>query len=114
MFTCVYYPRVTFNTSGRRALATAGLLIAALSLPFSTAATATATTNHIVGHAAPAKAKPKAKCVIKGNISNRGEKIYHVPGQRSYKATKIDLKRGERWFCTEKDARKAGWRKAKV
>lgn len=63
---------------------------------------------------APAKAKPNAKCVIKGNISSRGEKIYHVPGQRYYKATKIDLKRGERWFCTEKDARKAGWRKSKV
>lgn len=54
-------------------------------------------------------------CTIKGNISTRtGEKIYHVPGQRYYDATQIDLSKGERWFCSEQDAQDAGWRKAKV
>lgn len=67
--------------------------------------------------AAP-KPKPKPKttssCKIKGNISSSREKIYHVPGGRYYTVTKIDLSKGERWFCTETQARNAGWRKSKV
>lgn len=52
-------------------------------------------------------------CRIKGNISiNTGEKIYHVPGQKYYIATRIRSEFGERWFCTEAEARSAGWRKA--
>jgi hypothetical protein len=53
-------------------------------------------------------------CPIKGNISkNTGERIYHVPGQEYYARTRIDwLFSGERWFCSEADARLAGWRKA--
>lgn len=56
----------------------------------------------------------KAGCVIKGNISKSGERIYHVPGQRYYDVTVISPERGERWFCSEAEARRAGWRKAKV
>jgi endonuclease YncB( thermonuclease family) len=56
----------------------------------------------------------RASCVIKGNISSNGERIYHVPGQRYYDKTQIDESRGERWFCTEQEAVSAGWRKAKV
>lgn len=51
---------------------------------------------------------------IKGNISSSGERIYHVRGQRLYTVTKIDLTKGERWFCSETQARNAGWRKSKV
>lgn len=52
-------------------------------------------------------------CAIKGNISiNSREKIFHVPGQEYYVATKISPQYGERWFCTEDEARAAGWRKA--
>ena len=48
---------------------------------------------------------------IKGNISrNSGERIYHVPGSSSYDETRIDEADGERWFCTEDEARRAGWR----
>lgn len=50
-----------------------------------------------------------AGCLIKGNISN-GERIYHLPGETSYGATKINTAKGERWFCTEREARAAGWR----
>ena len=53
-------------------------------------------------------------CVIKGNISSSGERIYHVPGQRYYDKTLINEHQGERWFCTEQEAMAAGWRKAKV
>ncbi|MFM2280941.1 MAG: hypothetical protein RLZZ444_3172 [Pseudomonadota bacterium] len=53
-------------------------------------------------------------CTIKGNISlNNGTKIYHLPGQEFYNDTRISLDRGERWFCTEAEARAAGWRKAR-
>ncbi len=57
---------------------------------------------------------PSGDCNIKGNISNKGEKIYHVPGQQYYGRTKIDPSKGERMFCSEAEAREAGWRKAKV
>jgi endonuclease YncB( thermonuclease family) len=52
------------------------------------------------------------KCLIKGNISERG-RIYHVPGSRWYDKTVIDPTKGERWFCREKEARDAGWRPPK-
>ncbi len=52
-------------------------------------------------------------CVIKGNISSSGEKIYHVPGGAYYDATVIDGSKGERWFCSESEAVTAGWRKSK-
>lgn len=52
-------------------------------------------------------------CNIKGNISvNTGERIYHVPGQKFYSETIITAGKGERWFCSEDEARAAGWRKA--
>jgi len=49
------------------------------------------------------------KCGIKGNIGSSG-KIYHVPGSPAYDKTRIDESKGERWFCSEEEAREAGWR----
>lgn len=60
--------------------------------------------------ARPLQAAPKG-CAIKGNISSRG-RIYHLPGDRSYARTRINTATGERWFCTEAEARAAGWRHA--
>lgn len=58
-----------------------------------------------------ADAPPAAgDCLIKGNINARGERIYHVPGTRSYADTRIDEARGERWFCSTGEAEGAGWR----
>ncbi len=55
------------------------------------------------------------QCRIKGNISvNGGKRIYHVPGQKYYLITRIDLIGGERWFCSEAQARAAGWRRSRV
>lgn len=52
-------------------------------------------------------------CLIKGNISqSSGDKIYHVPGQQDYDGTVISPNAGERWFCTEDEAKANGWRKA--
>src|SRR6056297_1660255 len=55
----------------------------------------------------------RAGCVIKGNISRSGNRIYHVPGQEHYDRTRIRTEYGERWFCSESEARRAGWRKAR-
>jgi len=51
-----------------------------------------------------------ATCKIKGNISSKGERIYHLPGQEHYARTKISTLKGERWFCSESEARATGWR----
>lgn len=54
-------------------------------------------------------------CDINGNISiSSGERIYHVPGQSYYRETRIDSRYGERWFCSEVDAKSAGWRKSGI
>lgn len=60
--------------------------------------------------AAAPSAAPAARCRIKGNIGSGGTRIYHVPGSRLYERTRIDESQGERWFCTEDEARAAGWR----
>lgn len=61
----------------------------------------------------PGSQSHRSGCDIKGNINSKGERIYHVPGGRSYANTVIDTARGERWFCSEAEAQAAGWRPAK-
>ena len=39
--------------------------------------------------------------------------IYHVPGGASSAKTRIDTAKGERWFCSEAEARAAGLQRAK-
>ncbi|MBI4058727.1 thermonuclease family protein [Candidatus Microgenomates bacterium] len=63
--------------------------------------------------ALPAQAGQSPNCLIKGNISASGDKIYHLLGCKSYDKTMINTESGERWFCTEVEAVAAGWRKAK-
>jgi hypothetical protein len=53
-------------------------------------------------------------CVIKGHVSTQGERIYHMPGDEYYEETRISASHGERWFCSEEEARAAGWRRSKV
>jgi endonuclease YncB( thermonuclease family) len=63
----------------------------------------------------PAQSSPaQGSCVIKGNISKSGERIFHVPGNRYYDKTIIDEGAGERWFCSVSEAIAAGWRPAKI
>lgn len=47
-------------------------------------------------------------CAIKGNISRSGARIYHLPGQKYYDLTVVSPGRGERWFCSETEARATG------
>ena len=58
-------------------------------------------------------ARDRGGCNIKGNIShNSAKRIYHMPGDRDYERTRISTSRGERYFCSEAEARAAGWRRA--
>lgn len=62
---------------------------------------------------APAKPKPakeyaSIQCDIKGNKSYRGEWIYYLPGMNYYQET-----RAEAYFCSEAEARKAGYRRSR-
>lgn len=53
---------------------------------------------------------PDRACVIKGNINAKGERIFHLPGTRTYPEVRINSARGERWFCSAQQALAAGWR----
>ena len=55
------------------------------------------------------KPQPGGGCRIKGNHSRRGEKIYHLPGRPYYDETVA-----EEIFCTEADARAAGYRRSRA
>jgi endonuclease YncB( thermonuclease family) len=54
----------------------------------------------------------RRECVIKGNIDIEGKRLYYMPGTSSYASVSINFLQGERLFCTEEEAREAGWRKA--
>ncbi len=60
--------------------------------------------------AAPSIPHPPA-CDIKGNIGRHRLKLYYLPGHPLYERVRV-TRRGERWFCSEAQARKAGWKKA--
>lgn len=52
-------------------------------------------------------------CPIKGNITSSG-RIYHMPWSPWYEKVRIDTAKGERWFCSEREALAAGWRPVHV
>ena len=67
----------------------------------------------------PDRPPPSGRCdfsqdatpVVKGNVDARtGERVYLVPGDFYYDTTVVDESRGDRWFCTEAEARAAGFR----
>jgi hypothetical protein len=62
------------------------------------------------GTAPASAAEGPTGCLVKGNISANGARIYHVPGERSYARTRIDLAKGEAWFCDVPAAAAAGFR----
>lgn len=57
----------------------------------------------------------KENCVIKGNIDdNSMRRNYYLSTCAQYKFTIVEKDMGENWFCTEAEARKAGFTKAKT
>ncbi len=53
--------------------------------------------------------KEKPSCKIKGN--DRNGKIYYMPECGVYDNVTVQLYLGDRWFCSEKEAIKAGFRR---
>jgi hypothetical protein len=52
-------------------------------------------------------------CFIKGNIDkNSDARTYYLPACAQYKFTIVEKDTGENWFCTEKEAITAGFKKA--
>jgi hypothetical protein len=58
---------------------------------------------------ARSRPQPSGSCRIKGNHSRKGEWIYHLPGMPYYEQT-----RAEAIFCTEAQARAAGYRRSRA
>lgn len=55
------------------------------------------------------------KCNIKGNVDKATDtRLYYYPGCAQYKFTIVEKDIGEDWFCTEKEAQRAGFEKAKT
>jgi len=52
-------------------------------------------------------------CIVKGNLGTMDKRWYHLPGFRHYKQTVVNLDKGDKWFCSEKEAIKAGFVKAR-
>ncbi len=52
-----------------------------------------------------------AACMVKGVITANNQRFYFGPLDRQYGSIAIDPKKGERFFCGDDDARKAGWRR---
>lgn len=76
------------------------------------AATEKAREEHkgIFGTSCTQTVNPKQpKCNIKGNA--RTAKIYYLPGCGVYDNVEVQLYLGDVWFCSEKEAIKAGFRK---
>lgn len=58
---------------------------------------------------AEAKAQAPGGCPIKGHVRASGL-VYSLPWSKDYDAAKIKTEIGERWFCSEDEARAAGWK----
>jgi endonuclease YncB( thermonuclease family) len=48
-------------------------------------------------------------CNVKGLLDSDGSRIYLVPTDGDYADAKVDRGRGERLFCSDEEAREAGW-----
>lgn len=56
----------------------------------------------------------KPSCLIKANVNTAdGTKLYFFPGCNQYETTVIQRHHGDQWFCTEAQAKTAGFTKGK-
>ncbi|MDO4794028.1 MAG: stalk domain-containing protein [Filifactor alocis] len=52
---------------------------------------------------------PMEEQLIKGNINNKGQKFYYLPGSKNYDKIKMNPSRGDQYFYSEADAVAAGF-----
>ena len=93
-----------------------GMWAGTFAMPAEVRASASGPKQQVRSPPSRAQSRPAARrsisigsCAIKGNRSRRGEWIYHLPGMPYYEQT-----RAEEVFCTEAEARAAGYRRARV
>lgn len=55
----------------------------------------------------------KLGCLIKGNLDPSDRRFYHLPGFRHYSQVTMNLDKGDRWFCSEREAIAAGFKRAR-
>ena len=55
--------------------------------------------------------KPQEDCNVKGVVDDAGERIYLVPTDSDYDDLSVDLAAGGQLFCSDEEAREAGWRR---
>lgn len=53
--------------------------------------------------------KGEGSPILKGNIDREGRKVYYIPADSGWDMVQIDEGRGEAYFCSEDDARAAGF-----
>lgn len=53
------------------------------------------------------------KCVIKGNIDRMGQKYYHLPGDKYYSLTEINLLKEDKWLCAIEEAEAKNFQRVK-
>jgi endonuclease YncB( thermonuclease family) len=58
-----------------------------------------------------AKRRAPDGCPIKGQVSG-AERVYVLPGTPAYERLRMQVSRGDRWFCSEQDAASAGFKAA--
>lgn len=58
-----------------------------------------------------AKKRSPSGCPIKGQVTSSG-RVYLMPGMAEYERARVRTSRGERWFCSEDEARNAGFKVA--
>ena len=52
------------------------------------------------------------KCLIKGNVDRLGHKYYHLPGDKYYSQTKVNLLKEDQWLCTTEEAEAKNFQRA--
>lgn len=52
------------------------------------------------------------ECLIKGNIDRLGQKYYHLPEDKYYSQTEINLLKEDKWLCTIEEAEAKNFQRA--
>lgn len=52
---------------------------------------------------------PPAGCVVKGDVEPNGAHFFYLPNDAGYSSVRVELGKGDRWFCALGDAQAAGW-----
>lgn len=50
--------------------------------------------------------------MIKGNVDRMGQKYYHLPGDKYYSQTEVNLLKEDQWLCTIEEAEAKNFQRA--